>query len=73
MFNENDSKLSNNFEFCEEIKHIHLKNHIDLQSQANDDDKKDSKKSLHILEDGSRGVQVGDIEQVSVLILLKVR
>ena len=42
------------------------KKHTDLQSQANYDDKKDSKKSLHILEDGASGVQVDDIEQVIV-------
>ena len=28
--------------------------------------KKDSKKSLHILEDSASGVQVGDIEQVTL-------
>jgi len=28
------------------------------------DDKKDSKKNLHILHDGASGVQVGDIEQL---------
>ena len=28
--------------------------------------KKNSKKSLHILDDGASGVQVGDIEQVDV-------
>ena len=31
------------------------------------------KKSLHILDDGTSGVQVGDIEQVVVLNLFKVR
>jgi hypothetical protein len=35
--------------------HRHLKNHIDLQNQATYDDKNDSKKSLHILEDGATG------------------
>ena len=37
-----------------------LKN-IDLQSQAIYDDKKNSKKSLHISEDNASGVQVGYI------------
>ena len=37
-----------------------------LQSQAIYDDKKNSKKSLHVLEDSASGVQVGDIEQMSV-------
>ena len=40
--------------------------HIDLHSQEIYDDKKNSKKSLHILEDGTSGVQVGDIEQMIV-------
>ena len=35
-------------------------------SQANFDDKKNSKKNLHILEDSASGVQVGDIEEVIV-------
>ena len=39
---------------------------MDLQSQAVFDDKNNSKKSLHILEDGASGVQVGNIEQVIV-------
>ena len=60
IFSENDSKLYTNFEFCEGEKHKHLKN-IVLQSQAIYDDKKNPKKSLHILEDGASGVQVGDI------------
>ena len=34
---------------------------------------KKSKKNLHILEDGTSGVQVGDIEQVTVSNLFKVR
>jgi hypothetical protein len=45
--------------------------HIDLQRQANPDDKKNSKKSLHVLEDGTNGVQVGDIEQVSAFFNFK--
>ena len=39
---------------------------INLQSQASYDDKNNFNKSVHILEDGASGVQVGDIEQVIV-------
>ena len=63
MFNEGDSKLYINFEFCEGKNHRHF---IDLQKQANYDDKENSKKILHILEDATSGVQVGDIEQVII-------
>jgi hypothetical protein len=42
-----------------------LENRIDPQSQAIHDVKKNSNKSLHILEDGASGVQVSDIEQTS--------
>jgi hypothetical protein len=40
-----------------------LKKHVSLQSQVIYYDKKNSKESLHILEDVASGVQVGDIEQ----------
>ena len=43
-----------------------LKNDIDLQSQANYDEKKNSRKSLHISEDGASGVQVGNIEEETI-------
>ena len=36
--------------------HIHLKKHIDLQSEVVYDDKHNYKKSLHILEDGTSGM-----------------
>ena len=39
---------------------------MDIQSQANYHDIKNSKKTLHILEYIRSGVQVGDIEQVTV-------
>ena len=48
------------------------KKHIDLQSQAIYDDKKNSKDSLHILEDGASGVRVGDIKQTIVQNLFKI-
>ena len=51
----------------EKIKiHKRFLKHTDLQSQANYDDKTNSKKNLHILEDGASGVQIGDIDQVIV-------
>ena len=46
--------------------HRYSKKHIDLQSQAIYDDNNNCKKSLHIWEDNESGVQVGDIEQVTV-------
>ena len=39
---------------------------IDLQSQAIYDDKENSKKTLHILEDNVSGVQVSVIEQATL-------
>ena len=65
MFNESDSKLYNNFEFCEEKYHRHFKN-ILIYKAKKIRWQKDFKKNLHILEDGANGVQVGDIEQVIV-------
>ena len=44
----------------------HFKLQIDLQIQASYNENKISKKKLHILEDGTSGVQVGDTEQVTV-------
>ena len=44
-----------------------IKIKIGLQSHTNYDDKYNSKKRLHILEDGASGVQVGDIEQGNYL------
>ena len=66
VLSESDPKLYTNFEVCEEKDPWTFKKHIDLQSQAIYDDKNDSKKSLHILEDSASGVQVGDIEQAIV-------
>jgi hypothetical protein len=45
---------------------IYSLENIDVHNQAIYDDKKYSKKSLHILEDVASGVQVGGIEQVTV-------
>ena len=53
MLNENNSKLYTNFEFCARKNHTHDSKHIDSQSQVIHDDKNNSKKSLHILEDGA--------------------
>ena len=39
------------------------KKNINIQSQALHGDRKQFQKSLHILEDDARGVQVGDIKQ----------
>ena len=46
---------------------IDIFKHINLQSQAIFNDKKNSKKSLHILAGDASGVQVGDIEQAGKL------
>jgi hypothetical protein len=70
VFNESESKLYTNFDSCEE-KFINILKHIDLQSQSNLWWLKNSKKSLHILDDGTSGVQASDIEQVVVQNLLK--
>ena len=43
-----------------------FKQHIDLQGQAIYNDKKKSKKCLHVLEDSASGVTGGDIEQETV-------
>ena len=59
MLNESDTKLYTNFE--EKKNHRHFKTY-DLQSQQIYDDKNNSKKSPHILEDGASGVQVDDIK-----------
>ena len=62
VVSESDSKLYTNFEFCEEKIHRNFKKHIDLQSQAIYDEKKDSKKSLHNLEDCASRAQIVYIE-----------
>ena len=59
-------KIYTCFEICEENLHRHSKKHIDLQGQPIYDDKKDSKKNLHILENGASGVPISDIEQAIV-------
>ena len=52
---DNDTKLCTSFEFYEVRIYTLKKKHIDLQSQENYDDKRNSKKSLHVLEDGASG------------------
>ena len=67
--NESNSKLTLTLNFVKErIVDINNNNnnHHHLQSQAIYHDKSNSKKNLHILEDGASGVQVGDIEQAIV-------
>ena len=59
---ESDFKSCTNFEFCEE-KIINTKK-VYWSTLSND--KNNSKKSLHIVEDGASGVQVGDIEMATV-------
>ena len=56
--------LSTNFEFCEEKDNRHFKNILIYKAKQFMMAKRYPKKSLHILEDGVSGVQVGDIEQV---------
>ena len=65
MFNESDSKLYTNFEFCEEKNHRHVLNILNKKANLIMMTK-NSKKSLHVLEDGASVVQVGDIQQVIV-------
>ena len=68
---ESVSKLYTNFEFFLKINTYNTQKHIDLWSQTIDDDKINTKKSLHVLEDNASVVQVGDIEQIIVLNLFK--
>ena len=65
MLGESDSKLHANFEFCEE-NHRHFINILLYKVKQIMMTRKKYKKSLYILEDGTSGVQVGDIEQVTV-------
>ena len=53
------------FEFCEGKNHRHLEKKM-IYKAKQFMMTKEFQKSLHILEDGARGVQVGDIEQVIV-------
>ena len=69
---KSDSKLYTNFDTLWRNSSQTFENHIDLQSQAINDDENNFKKSLHILEDGASGVQVGDIEQVIVINLFRI-
>ena len=64
MLSESDSKLYTNFEFCEERNHRHFSKY--WSTKPSNLWNVFFKKSLHILEDGASGVQVGNIEQVSV-------
>ena len=66
MFNESHSKPYTNFEFCEDKNHQHVKIILVYKAKQITMTKNNSKKSLHILEDNTSGVQVGDIEQVVV-------
>lgn len=52
---------------------MNISKHVGLQSQANYEDNKNSKKNLHILEDTTTSVQVVDVKQVIVQILFKVQ
>jgi hypothetical protein len=61
---ESDSILYTIFWICEGKNHRHLKN-IDIYSQTIYIDKI-FKRSLHILEDGAKCVQVDNIEQVTI-------
>ena len=67
VVSESDSILYTNFKSCEKKITCILKTCWSTKpSNLIYDDKINSKKSLHILEDGASGVQVGDIEQVIV-------
>ena len=70
VFSESNSILYTNF--CEVKYHRHFKNILIHNAKTNYDDKNNSKKSQYILEDGTSGVQVGDIEQTIIYNFLKV-
>jgi hypothetical protein len=63
VLSESESSLCTNFKFCEEKNHTHFMMYKAKQFMMT---KKNSKKSLHILEDTASGMQVGDTEQVVV-------
>ena len=65
MLSESNSILYIKFEFCEEKNQWHIKFMLIYKAKQLWW-QKNSKKNLHILEDGASGVQVGDIEQVIV-------
>ena len=65
VLSESDSVFYIDFAFCEEKNHRQLKNILIYKDKHFVMTKK-SNKSLHILEDGASGVQVGDIEQLIV-------
>ena len=66
MLSESDSRLYTNFEFCEEKNHKRFKSILIWKAKQLMLIKKNTKKSLHFLEDSSSGEQVGDIGQLSV-------
>ena len=73
VLSESDSMLYSNFAFVKrQIIKKKSQNHVDLQSQAIYDEKKISKKSLHVLEDGASGMQVVVINQVIAQIIIKI-
>ena len=59
---KSNSKLYTNFEIYEEKNHRHLEKLLIYKAKH----KNNFKESLHILKDGTNGVQVGDIEAVIV-------
>ena len=70
VFNESDSKLYTNFEYCEEVNHKHFTNMLIYKAKQFRMEK-NPQQNLHILEDGASHVQVGDIEQVRDFVFLK--
>ena len=68
MLSESDPKLYTNFEFLWRKNHRHWKNILIYNAMAHAiyDDKNNSKKIVHILEDNASVVQVCDIEQVTI-------
>ena len=65
VFSESDSNLYPSFGFCEETNHKQFKNTLIYKAKQVMTTKK-TKKSLHILQDGTRGVEVSDIKQLIV-------
>ena len=70
---ENDSKVYTNFDFFGEKNHRNFYNIFTYKAKKLMMTKKKLQESLHILEDGASGVQVGDSEEVTVQNLFKVR
>ena len=66
MLSELDSILCTNFEFCKEKKLKNISKTYWSTKPSNLEWPKNSNKTRHILEDCANGVQVGDVDHVTL-------